>query len=145
MKVKVERWDVLDQAVARLYFTGSGATPGPWWRPLRLTTRTTVLADVPTDEQLPVAREPHVATVVVAPSLLNGRFQRKRSGRDLEFIAMMDPEVGKAVADLLHTVSDEMKEAARKKQEQDEPESWSAALKVAQKILGTGRKKRFGE
>lgn len=146
MKVEVERWEVLDQAVARLWFKVSAATPGSWWRPLRLNTRVAVLADVPQDEQLPHPKEPNVATVVVAPSLTNGRFQRKRSGRDLEYIAMMDPTVGKALADLLHAVSDEMKEGARKKtEEKDEPESWGAALKVAQRIVGTGHKKRYGE
>jgi hypothetical protein len=140
-----DRWEVLEQAAARLEFTASRATPGLWWRPLRLRSKTMILADIPRDEELTSNGRENVVVVMVQ-SLRNGRFMRRRSGRDLEYIAMTGPLVGKGLADILRCVAKEMETTlGQDKEGFQEPESWGAALRAAHRVLKTGEKKRFGE
>ena len=111
----------LRRAAALIRKRASEATPGPWERPLDVRGKTVVIAPLPDDEKprtwrngiIPAdavsrggptgryAGQRERTCVVSAPSDSITGFYRKRSGRDLEYIALMHPGVGLAVADLL--------------------------------------------
>jgi len=143
-----ERWEPLELAAARLEFAAIKATPGPWWRPLHLSSKNMVLGEPPEDEKGTLhARTVNAVVIVLAQALApTHRFIRKRSGRDLEYIATVHPDVGRGMADVLRTVALEMQEAAKNKdQTATEPESWGACLRLSNRILRTGDRKRHGE
>lgn len=97
------------------------ATPGPWERPLDTRHKDFVMAALPADEEprtweggiIPAQFSTHKGPtgryagqrervgVVSAAIMSIGGFIRKRSGRDLEYIASMHPLVGAALADWL--------------------------------------------
>lgn len=96
----------------------SEATPGPWERPLDTRSKSSVIAHLPMDEQPdswmdgivpeefgkysgPLGRyagQREPTTVATIPAWSNGKHMRKRSGRDLEYIALMDPSIGVLLA-----------------------------------------------
>lgn len=84
------------------------ATPGPWHRPLNTRHKASVNAPLPEGEQGtwltgvdPETGKRERVTVVAAPTWSNGKHTRKRSGRDLEYIAAMGPQVGEKIAAVL--------------------------------------------
>jgi hypothetical protein len=100
--------DELREAAALLRKRGSEATPGPWHRPLNTRYKASVRAPLPQGEQGtwrdgidPDTGEREPCTVVSAPVWSNGRHYRKRSGRDLEWIALMDPLLAEPLASWL--------------------------------------------
>lgn len=98
----------------------NAATPGPWERPLDTRHKNAVIAALPEGEQgqyeggsIPAEWSHHKGItgryagqrervgVVSAAIWSIGGFTRKRSGRDLDYIASMHPLVALTVADLL--------------------------------------------
>ncbi|WP_262402742.1 hypothetical protein [Actinomadura sp. CNU-125] len=85
---------------------GTEATPGPWRRPLDVRHKDVVQADLPDGERPQVWRggidsdgRRERVTVVRVPTLdLTGQHIRQRAGRDLEWIALMDPRVADHIA-----------------------------------------------
>jgi hypothetical protein len=147
------------------------ATPGPWERPLDVSNRDFVIAELPAGEQ-PLAWDGGVipaefsempgflgryagqrerVTVASCPSRRTGKFARPRSGRDLEYIAMMHPGVGLAAASWLESaVADAEKclfasadggvkryrcRTCRRWIEDDLCRSWTAPLELAALII----------
>jgi hypothetical protein len=118
--------DTLRRAAARMRKLAEAATPGPWERPLDVRSKAIVIAALPADEEprqylsgiIPAEFAKHGGptgryagqrerTVVVsAPSNNITGFDRKRSGRDLEYIASMHSLVGVAVAEWLEWTAD---------------------------------------
>jgi hypothetical protein len=113
--------ETLRKAAALMRKLASEATPGPWERPLDTRHKNAVIAALPEDEDprqwqggvIPAEFASHNGPmgryagqrervgVVSADIWSTGGFIRKRSGRDLEFIASMHPLVGLALAGLL--------------------------------------------
>lgn len=146
----------------------AAATPGPWERPLDTRHKNLVIAALPEGEQgqwidgcIPAEWSHHKGVtgryagqrervgVVSADVWSVGGFMRKRSGRDLDYVASMHPGVALAVADWLDA------EAARAQTlisprllcrqcggylEDENADSlcrcWDAALDVARAYLG---------
>ena len=114
--------DELRAAAKLIRERAEAATPGPWERPLDTRHRNFVGAALPANETgrweggiIPgymtsgylsryVGQRERVC-VVSCESWSDGHFVRKRSGRDLDFIAGMHPGVALAVADLLEAAS----------------------------------------
>lgn len=113
------------------------ATPGPWDRPLNTRTKSTVWAELPDDEPPgtwvdginPTTGDRERLVVATIPTWSNGSHVRKRGGRDLTYIATMNPGVGIALANLLDKI------AARCGSLQVEP--GQEELTLAAQILGT--------
>lgn len=102
--------DELRQAATLLRKRGAEATPGPWTRPLNTRWKATVRAALPEGEQGewrdgidPDTGQRELCTVVKVQIWSDGRHYRKRSGRDLEWIALMDPEVAEPLASWLES------------------------------------------
>jgi hypothetical protein len=123
------------------------ATPGPWERPLDTRYRDFVMAALPEGEQgsyrdglIPAEFASHKGptgryagqrervSVVSAAIWSIGGFVRKRSGRDLDYIASWHPGVTLAVADWLDEVADDRHACL---------DGWvvSAALRIARAYL----------
>ena len=82
--------DGLDQIQRR----ADAATPGPWARPLNTRYRASVTADMPKGDpssrwrdQVDHEGNAERVSIVSCPIWSDGKFFRKQSGRDLEFIA----------------------------------------------------------
>lgn len=91
----------LTAAATHLRTLANAATPGPWSRPLNTRYKASVSAPLPEGEQGawltgidPETGKRERVTVVAAPTWSNGKHTRKRSGRDLEYIAAVGPQVG---------------------------------------------------
>jgi hypothetical protein len=113
--------DLIRRAAALMRKRASEATPGPWERPLDTRSKSIVGAALPEDEaprewqngiipetfgQYPgytnrYAGQRERVSVVQCNTWSDGTHDRKRNGRDLEYIAAMNPLVGLAVADWL--------------------------------------------
>jgi hypothetical protein len=113
--------DELEAAATLLRKRATEATPGPWERPLDTRDKAIVGAALPEDEEPHSWRDGTIpeyfgqypgyanryagqrerVAVAAASTRSNGRHARKRSGRDLEYIALMDPDVGLTLADLM--------------------------------------------
>lgn len=100
--------DELRAAAALLRERATAATPGPWHRPLNTRYKSHVSAPLPDGERGswidgidPTTGERERSTVVSVPIWSDGRHARKRGGRDLEYIALMDPALGLLLADWL--------------------------------------------
>jgi hypothetical protein len=105
----------LRRAAALLRERAADATPGPWSRPLNTRYKATVTAPLPEGEQGsyvsgidPRTGEREHCGVVMANTWSNGKHYRKRSGRDLEYIAALHPGVGLLIADQWDAVADGM-------------------------------------
>lgn len=118
--------EILRRAATLLRKRAEAATPGLWERPLDIRTKDIIIAALPEDEAprrwqdgtIPAdaaswsgptgryagQRERCVIASVPANNITG--FDRKRSGRDLDYIASMHPIVGLAVAKLLATAAD---------------------------------------
>jgi hypothetical protein len=166
---------VLEQAAAQMRERAAAATPGPWERPLDTRHKNLVGAALPEDEEprqwqggiIPesfaqysgysnrYAGQRERVGVVSAAILSVGGFTRKRSGRDLEYIAAMHPGVGLAVAEWLEESSRQARDAmiwqpwisrvpcwfCRRCERElylkaDGCRCWNGAVKVAQAWLG---------
>jgi hypothetical protein len=113
----------LREAATAMRKRAEEATPGPWERPLDTQTRSIVGAALPADEKgryqdgvVPtymtrgylsryIGQRERVC-VVACETWSDGHFSRKRSGRDLDYIASMHPLVALALADWLDRFSD---------------------------------------
>jgi hypothetical protein len=110
----------LREAAKLMRERAEAATPGPWERPLDVRHKNFVMAALPEGEQgsyksgsIPAGFASHKGptgryagqrervSVVSAAIWSIGGFMRKRSGRDLDYIAGMHPAVALAVADWL--------------------------------------------
>ncbi|WP_077060402.1 hypothetical protein [Streptomyces sp. MP131-18] len=126
------------------------ATNGPWWRPLDTRHKDIVLAPLPdgergtwTDGVDPATGLRESCVVVKVPTWSTGRHSRSRSGRDLEYIALMDPEVGQGVAALLELAASEAQgdfDNDPKMTEKDLAERYAGPLTVAHLLLGDNRR-----
>lgn len=136
---------LLRRAAALMRKRTEAATPGPWERPLDVRSKAIVIAALPLDEEpghypsgiIPAEFASHSGPtgryagqrertcVVSAPSNNITGFDRKRSGRDLEYIAAMHPRVALAVAEWLDAAA----------QAWDEGMEWDEALNVASAYL----------
>lgn len=139
--------DTMRRAAGLMRKRAGAATPGPWERPLDVRSKAIVIAALPMDEEprqwidgiIPDnaatwkgptgryagQRERTVVASVPANNITG--FNRKRSGRDLEYIASMHPVVAQAVAEWLEA---EAADAAVF------PLRFPQALKVARAYLG---------
>lgn len=110
----------LREAAKLMRERAESATPGPWERPLDVRNKNYVMAALPEGEQgqyksgnIPAEFASHKGPtgryagqrervgVVSAAIWSIGGFMRKRSGRDLDYIASMSPAVALPLADLL--------------------------------------------
>ncbi|MDX5569525.1 hypothetical protein PYK79_48400 [Streptomyces sp. ID05-04B] len=105
--------DEIREAAATLHKLTADATPGPWLRPLNTRYKATVTGPLPEGERGswiggvdPETGERERCTIAMVPTWSNGRHSRQRGGRDLEYIAAMDPGVGAALAELLDTAAE---------------------------------------
>lgn len=135
------------------------ATPGPWERPLDVRYKDIVGAPLPEGEEGRYVSGiiPDHATgysgrykgqrercgVVQCNTMSDGSFVRKRSGRDLDYIAGMHPLVALAVADFLDAAGNDADGAVMVNGEPDltwcdEPGTVVQALRVARAYLETG-------
>jgi hypothetical protein len=80
--------------LAAIEARANAATPGPWDRPLNTRYRASVTADMPKGDpssrwrdQVDKEGNPERVSIVNCPIWSDGKFFRKQSGRDLEFIA----------------------------------------------------------
>jgi hypothetical protein len=103
----------LRRASTHLRALAQAASPGPWERPLNTRYKAIVTAPLPEGETGSYIDGVDRATgererccVVLANTWSNGKHYRKRSGRDLEYIAAMHPGVALAVADWLDAEAD---------------------------------------
>jgi hypothetical protein len=133
----------LRQAAALVRQRATDATPGPWDRPLNTRRKSSVRAPLPEGERGewiggtdPSTGKREHCTVATIPTWEGtGKFARERGGRDLEWIALMHPVVGEALARLLET------EAASNAGDEDhagctaETCATAAALALADAIL----------
>lgn len=112
---------VLRRAAALLRKRAGTATPGPWERPLDTRSKSIVGAALPDDEEPRTWKDGIIPEefskytgysnrysgqrerIVIAqcPTGSDHSHERKRNGRDLDYIASMDPRVGLALADWL--------------------------------------------
>jgi hypothetical protein len=116
----IKAGDELRAAAKLMRERAMAATPGPWERPLDTRHKNVVIAALPEGEQgswisgtIPAEFASHSGitgryagqrervSVVEANIWSIGGFTRKRSGRDLDYIASMNPVVALAVADWL--------------------------------------------
>ncbi|HEY9410985.1 MAG TPA: hypothetical protein VIP77_15510 [Jiangellaceae bacterium] len=104
----------LREAAARLRKRGGDATPGPWHRPLNTRYKSSVRGPLPEGEKGtwrdgvdPETGEREHCTVATVPIWSDGRHARKRGGRDLEWIALMDPLLAEPLASWLEETADE--------------------------------------
>lgn len=123
----------------------AAATPGPCERPLDTRDKNFVMAALPDGEEgsyrsgiIPAEFARHKGltgryagqrervSVVSAAIWSSGGFIRKRSGRDLEYVASMHPLVGAALADWLDAAA----------QAWDEGTEWTEGLILARAYLG---------
>lgn len=102
----------LRQAAALVRQRAAEATPGPWDRPLNTRRKSSVRAPLPEGERGdwldgidPSTGKREHCTVATIPIWSDGTFARERGGRDLEWIALMHPGVGEALAVLLETAA----------------------------------------
>lgn len=109
--------DEMREAAAKLRKCGGKATPGPWHRPLNTRWKASVRAALPEGEQGtwrtgvdPATGQRETCTVATVPVWSDGRHARKRSGRDLEWIALMDPELAEPLAALLEKIAKDVSE-----------------------------------
>lgn len=135
----------LRDAAAKLRKLAADATPGPWQRPLNTRYKATVTGTLPEGERGswldgidPTTGEREQCTVAMVPTWSNGKHSRQRGGRDLEYIAAMNPTVGLALADWLECTASEMREyAGAELQDIDTgptPAPWRDALAVARAL-----------
>jgi hypothetical protein len=117
--------ETLRSAAKLMRERAEAATPGPWERPLDVRNKDIVMAARPEDEQprtweggiIPASFADHKGptgryagqrervSVVQCNTWSDGTHDRKRNGRDLEYIAAMHPGVGLALADLLDRIA----------------------------------------
>jgi hypothetical protein len=129
----------------------TAATPGPWERPLDTRYKNLVGAALPEGEQgrftdglvpdymnsgyLGRYRGQRERVAVVSCNIWSdGSFARKRSGRDLEYIASMHPAVALALADWLDAIAEQAEQSGNWALHSLSP----GPLKVARAYLGTG-------
>lgn len=112
--------DTIRRAAALMRKRAREATPGPWERPLDVRGKNIVIAELPGNEppghwddgvipenvtwgglEQRYAGQRERCGIVSAGTSTTGGFTRKRSGRDLEYIAAMHPQVALAMARLL--------------------------------------------
>lgn len=113
--------ELLRRAAALMRKRAEAATPGPWERPLDTRSKSIVGAALPDDEEphswkdgiIPeefskypgysnrYAGQRERIVIAQCPIWSDHSHERKRNGRDLEYIASMDPRVGLALADWL--------------------------------------------
>lgn len=94
--------DELRAAAQLLRKRGTEATPGPWHRPLNTRYKHIVTAAKPDDEQGRwLDGRPEQVGVVQLNIWSNGAHERKRGGRDLEWIALASPLLAEPLAALL--------------------------------------------
>jgi hypothetical protein len=104
----------LRTAAALIRRRGTEATPGPWHRPLNTRYKHVVRAAKPDDEQgRYVDGRPEEVGVVQLNIWSDGRHDRKRGGRDLEWIALMDPRAAGPLARLMDTLAEDLAAAAK--------------------------------
>lgn len=148
----------LRAAAEELRKLAAAATPGPWRRPLNTRYRHHVDAALPEGERGswidgidPTTGERERSTVATVPIWSNGKHARARGGRDLEYIAAMDPSVGRALVGWLEEEAHRYEAAvtAATNVFHDDPAGREAflttgpgtpsehALAVARQILGT--------
>lgn len=100
--------DELRAAAQLLRKRGAEATPGPWHRPLNTRYKHVVTAAKPDDEQgRYLDGRPEQVGVVQLNIWSNGAHERKRGGRDLEWIALASPLLAEPMADQLDAVADQ--------------------------------------
>jgi hypothetical protein len=122
---------LLERAATGMREKATAATPGPWERPLDTRHKNLVGAALPEDEEprqwqggiIPesfaqysgysnrYAGQRERVEVVQCSTWSDGRHDRKRNGRDLEYIAAMHPGVGLAVAEWLEESSRQARDA----------------------------------
>lgn len=87
------------------------ATPGPWRRPLDTRHKKEVVAPLPEGERgryidgRDIDGNREKVLVVECGTWSNGRHSRRRSGRDLEWIALADPRLGPPLAALMRAAA----------------------------------------
>jgi hypothetical protein len=145
----------LREAAKLLRERAEAATPGPWERPLDTRYKNYVMAALPEGEQgqyksgnIPAEFASHKGPtgryagqrervgVIEAAIWSIGGFLRKRSGRDLDYIASMHPAVALAVADWLENEARATEGMADEAPVLGLPDSH--ALATARAYLGTG-------
>lgn len=106
------------RAAEKLRKLANGATPGPWHRPLNARNKAIVTAPLPEGETGsyisgidPSTGERERCCVVMANTWSDGKHFRKRSGRDLEFIAAIHPGIALLVTDQWDLTADLMEYA----------------------------------
>ncbi len=143
--------DELRAAAALMRKRAKEATPGPWERPLDIRHKNSVIAALPEDERgewvggvIPARFASHKGLLgryagqrervgIVSAAIWSlGSFMRKRSGRDLDYIASMHPGVALAVADWLDSAAERDGQVMVLVREE-----WDAALNVARAYLGS--------
>lgn len=97
---------LLRRAAKHVRKLGAAATPGPWSRAMKTRTKSAIVAPTPDDVEPWEAGRRDVG-VCSAPHLSAGmEFVRKRSGRDLDWIALMGPQVATALDNVLDVAAD---------------------------------------
>ncbi|MFJ6316034.1 hypothetical protein ACIQJW_08135 [Streptomyces californicus] len=149
--------DLLRAAADLLRAAGRAATPGPWRRPLNTRYRCSVTGPLPEGERGnwidgidPATEEREQVTVATIPIWSTGKHSRQRGGRDLEYIALVHPGVGLALAAWLDRAAVEYDATVRgaagvwsESGEERERDAWVErqtnphALAVARQLLGT--------
>jgi hypothetical protein len=146
----------LREAAKLMRERAEAATPGPWERPLDVRHKNFVMAALPEGEQgsyksgnIPAEFASHKGptgryagqrervSVVSAAIWSIGGFMRKRSGRDLDYIASMDPPVAEALADWLDVKAANL-EHVEVVGHHYRDHDYGYALKVARAYLGAG-------
>lgn len=125
----------------------SDATPGPWQRPLNVRNKAIVTAPLPENEPSsnwvdginPTTGEREQCGVVMVNTWSDGRHYRKRSGRDLEYVAAMDPSVALLIADQWDAVADVMAFEERVSSASAPSAIEAKVLAAALKFLGEAR------
>lgn len=107
--------ETIRRAVDLMRKRAAEATPGPWSRPLNTRNKAVVTAPLPEGERGTyvggvdrTTGERERCCVVQANTLSNGQHFRKRSGRDLEYIAALHPTVALLLADTWDAIADDM-------------------------------------
>ncbi len=136
--------DRLREAAGVVRKRATEATPGPWHRPLNTRRKSSVRGPPPEGERGewidgidPSTGERENCTVATIPIWSDGTFARKRGGRDLEWIALMSPAVGEALAAWLDDTAATVEAVTRKHPDAaHEGSHWVApALALADQIL----------
>jgi hypothetical protein len=113
-----EAVEVLTAAATLLEHVATAATPGPWERK-PAPRHALVVAPTPPDEQ-GRPEKPRVMVARAATWEPTGKFVRGRSGRDLDWIALMSPAIATALIEVLY--------AARSDAEEVGPDRFVVAL-----------------